>query len=214
MKKFMMAAVALICMTMTSVALVSCGDDDNDSTTPAQKTPNTYEVTVTAILHQCTSEFFNLDVEYTDADGKKNTVTVKAGDQSEEMSEEAKKVYQESMGFVADLLEKCTQEEKADFDKYIVKNFKITVPEGKSCSFAGTIKARKDFTISSEYVNIITPMVFATCKYVSGDNPNKGISGAKGNTKASAYFGVETAHIDEAIENLDGRSAGKATINL
>ncbi len=31
MKKFLMAAVALICMTMTSVVLTSCGSDDDDS---------------------------------------------------------------------------------------------------------------------------------------------------------------------------------------
>ncbi|MCR5364574.1 MAG: hypothetical protein K6E67_00330 [Prevotella sp.] len=31
MKKFLMAAVALICMTMTSVVFTSCGSDDDDN---------------------------------------------------------------------------------------------------------------------------------------------------------------------------------------
>jgi len=214
MKKFMNWMLAAILICGASMVVTSCGDDDDDNSKGSETIPNTYEVTVTAVLHQCTAEFFNLDLEYTDADGKKNTVTVKAGDQSEAMSEESKKVYQNALGFVAELLEQYTPEQKADFDKYIVKNIKITVPEGKSCSFAGTTKVRKDYTVTSEYANIISPMVFSTCKHVSGNTPDRAAAGAKGNTKAKAYMGVETAHIEELIEILDGADAGKGEINM
>ena len=40
MKKFMMAAVALICMTMMSVSLTACGGDDDSSKPKEQIHPN------------------------------------------------------------------------------------------------------------------------------------------------------------------------------
>ena len=207
-----MFAAILICGA--SVVVTSCGDDDDDNK-GSQTTPNTYEVTITAILQECTAKLFDLNVEYTDADGKKNTVVVKGGDQTEVISAEAKNLYDEQKNFcIGVALQQYTEEEKAEFEKYIVKNIKITVPEGKSCSFAGTVKAKNDYTVTSPYANFITPLVFSTCKYVSGSSPDRAHSGYSGSMTIKAYMGVDTSHLDEVFEILDGSSAGKATLTM
>ena len=214
MKKFMNWMLAAILICGASMVVTSCGDDDDDNSKGSERTPNTYEVTVTAILHKCTAEFFNLDVEYTDADGKKSTVTVKAGDQSETLSQEASTIYHKQSDLVAATVDDGNGVNKAEFEKYIVKNIKITVPEGKKISFAGTARARKDYTLTSQYANIITPVVFSTCKLVSGNSPDMAMSGYSGVKKISAYMGVETSHLEEMFSTLDGLNAGKAEISM
>jgi len=82
MKKFMMAAVALICMTMTSVALSSCGDDkDDDSTTPSQSS-GTYNVYASAVLDKNLAEYGYMEVTYT-CKGKTETFQLMKGDTSD-----------------------------------------------------------------------------------------------------------------------------------
>ena len=65
MKKFMMAAVALICMTMTSVALSSCGDDDDDKGNDGSQF-STAVLDFTLITSDETLAVFDVTAEYYD----------------------------------------------------------------------------------------------------------------------------------------------------
>ena len=65
MKKFMMAAVALICMTMTSVALSSCGDDDDDKGNDGSQF-STAVLDFTLIPSDETLAVFDVTAEYYD----------------------------------------------------------------------------------------------------------------------------------------------------
>ena len=62
-----MAAVALICMTMTSVVFTSCGSDDNDEPKKAEFTKAAVTYTVTS--DAATLGLFKVNVYGTDADG-------------------------------------------------------------------------------------------------------------------------------------------------
>lgn len=207
-----MLCAILVCGA--SMVMTSCGDDDDNDNKGSETTPNTYEVVVGAILPKCTAEYFDLQVDYTDANGKKNTLVVSAGDQTETLNAEMKAIYDEQKDFCISLIPKISAEQKAKFDQYIVKNIKIAVPAGKSCSFAGTIKARKDYKISSPEIDIITPVVVSTCRRVSGNSPDNSNSGYSMRQTITAYLAVDTSYMDELMENLEGRDVGKASINL
>ena len=69
MKKILMAAVALICMTMTSAALLSCGDDDDDKGNDGSEF-STAVFDFTFIISDETLAVFDVTAEYYDANGK------------------------------------------------------------------------------------------------------------------------------------------------
>ena len=69
MKKYLMAAVALICMTMTSAALLSCGDDDDDKGNDGSQF-STAVFDFTLITSDETLAVFDVIAEYYDANGK------------------------------------------------------------------------------------------------------------------------------------------------
>lgn len=64
-----MAAVALICMTMTSAALLSCGDDDDDKGNDGSEF-STAVFDFTFIISDETLAVFDVTAEYYDANGK------------------------------------------------------------------------------------------------------------------------------------------------
>ena len=203
MKKFMMAAVALICMTMTSVAFISCGDDD-DSQTAYEPTPNTYEVTLSAVLPESAAAFFTLDLEYAGGDGQTTKATVKAGDKSDAMSDNFKSIYNKSKESVITQLNWADKMEKRVlFDQLIVKNFSFSVPAGKSFSYKATMKARTDYTQpSTDTVDIVMPFVYMGSKRISGDSQDNSFFTER--LKLLAYGAVETESLAEFLKMFDG----------
>ena len=204
MKKFMMAAVALICMTMTSVALLSCGGDDDDDNKGSELTPNTYEVTLSAVLPESAAGFFTLDLDYIGADGNTNKVTVKAGDQSDAMSEQMKKLYDTQKEFaIAQMGWDNKPEKRALFDQLIVKNVTFVVPAGKSFSYKATIKARTNYTQpSGEAFDVVRPFAYMGSKRISGNSQDSSVFTESMNLKA--YGSVETESLADFLELLDG----------
>lgn len=204
-----MLAVILFCGT--SVVLSSCGDDDDDNKGNVT-TPNTYEVNISVVLPECAAEFFTLNVEYTDANGKTNTTTIKAGDQTETMSDELKTAYNNSKEWNVGMLNWDAQR-AAIFDKVIVKNFKLSVPAGKSFSYCVTMKGRTEYTTpAGEVFDFIMPFVHKICKRISGTSADN--SFVSGKLEVNAIGKVETAEIAEFIKTLDGTTVDKASITM
>ena len=74
MKKFMMAAVALICMIMSTTVLTSCGSDDNKTeTTQPTKKPVYALINYAVELTDDMFKYGDFTVEYYDSDGMVQT---------------------------------------------------------------------------------------------------------------------------------------------
>ena len=197
MQKFFNWMLAAILICGTSVVTTSCGDDKDKIPEP-ELTPNTYEVTLSAVLPESAAEFFNLEVEYTDADGKKSTVTVRAGDQSDSMIEMMKPVFNEEKDFQIGLL-KLTDEESKVFDKLIIKNIKFNVPAGKSFSYKATTKVRSDYAQpTGDSFSFLSPFVYLSSKRISGESTDYSVFTEQ--LKLSVLIEMESAHLDELIE--------------
>lgn len=200
MKKFFNWMLAAILVCGTSVVTTSCGDNDEETQEP-ELTPNTYEVTLSAVLPESAAEFFNLEVEYTDADGKKSTVTMKTGDQSDSMTETMKPVFNEEKDFQIGLL-KLTDEESKVFDKLIIKNIKFNVPAGKNFSYKATTKVRSDYAQpAGDSFIFLSPFVYLSSKRISGESTDYSVFTEQ--IKLTILGGVETDHLDEFIEAYD-----------
>lgn len=212
MKKIMNWMLAAILICGSSAVMSSCGDDEEEK--DKQLTPNTYEVTLSAVLPESAAEFFTLDVEYAVADGNTNKVTVKAGDNSDQMSEQLKKIYdgeKESVGILVGWDGK--PEKMALFDQLIVKNVSFAVPAGKSFSYKATMNVRPNYTVpSSDSIDIIKPFVYYASKRISGDSEDKSVS-ANG-LKLKAYGAVETEHLGEYLDMFDGEVVASDTITI
>ena len=68
-----MAAAALICMTMTSVALISCGGDDDNDNVPSTPKSDNYTTSVMVFSYSVSDDALavvDFVVEYYDANGK------------------------------------------------------------------------------------------------------------------------------------------------
>jgi hypothetical protein len=202
MKKYLMAAVALICMTMISSVLTSCGSDDDGNNGGSQLTPNTYEVTISAVLPLSSAEFYTLDVNYTDANGSAHSFTMKAGDQSESMSTEMTTMYKQEKAAKLSQYAEWSNERKVIFDQLIVKNIKLVVPSGKSFSYKATMRVRTDYTKpSGETFDMFLPFVYVDGKRISGNSPTipfmEGIS-------TRVVPAIETEEIVDALKIYDG----------
>jgi len=73
MKKMMMAAVALICMTMMSVSLTSCGSDDDKSDPVVDNKPVAGVMNCSLTVGDDMFDKFNLSIKYYDENGKVQT---------------------------------------------------------------------------------------------------------------------------------------------
>ena len=210
MKKMMNWMFAAILLCGLSLVITSCGsDDDDDSIKDPQTTPNTYEVNITAVLPQIAAQIFSLEVEYTDAEGKTHTATVKAGDQTEPMATEAKVRFDNAKEFAIGF-QNMNEEQKKVFDNLIVKNFKMTVPSGKSYSFKSTMKAVSPLPrFETETFDYLAPIVFSTAKIISGNTP----SGSTFREKLgmSVKLSIESAEIEAFSQLYDGSSAGEGS---
>ena len=212
MKKIMNWMLAAILICGSSAVMSSCGDDEEEK--GKQLTPNTYEVTLSAVLPESAAEFFTLDLEYAVAGGNTNKVTVKAGDNSDQMSEQLKKIYdgeKESVGILVGWDSK--PEKMALFDQLIVKNVSFAVPAGKSFSYKATMNVRPNYTVpSTDTFDVIKPFVYYASKRISGDSEDKSVS-ANG-LKLRAYGAVETENLDEYIDMFDGEVIASDTITI
>ena len=212
MRKFMNWMFAAILICGSSVVMSSCGDDEEEK--GKQLTPNTYEVTLSAVLPQSAAEFFTLDLEYAVADGNTNKVTVKAGDNSDQMSEQMKKIYDGEKESVGILIGWDSKPEKmALFDQLIVKNVSFAVPAGKSFSYKATMNVRPNYTVpSSDSIDIINPFVYYASKRISGNSEDKSVS--VNGLKLSAHGAVETENLDEYIDMFDGEVVASGTVTI
>lgn len=170
-KMFMVLAATFIC---GACLFTSCGKDekeDEPTPEPAQEEPtqevnyNVYEVTLTALINDCSAPYLMINLEYTGADGIKHTEAVKATDATDGIIPEALIYYH---NLTDQYIENAEDEEL--FTHYKVKNFKLTVPAGKSFSFKGICAAVPNYTAPTEEFSMIRPMVLATARRVAGDS--------------------------------------------
>jgi hypothetical protein len=206
MRKVVNWMLAAILVCGSCVVMSSCGDDEkSDNNDGKQLTANTYEVTLSAVLPESAAAFFTLDLEYTGADGNVSKATVKAGDQSDAMSDKMKKLYDERKAFVLTLGGWADNKEKwALFDQLIVKNFTFVVPAGKSFSYKATTRVRTDFTQpSGETFPFIEPFVYLGSKRISGNSQDNSIFTER--LGLSAQDAVETENLAAFIEMYDGK---------
>ena len=202
MQKFFNWMLAAILICGTSVVTTSCGDDKDEILEP-KLTPNTYEVTLSAVLPESAAAFFTLDLEYTDAEGKKATVTVKAGDQTDPMIEAMKPQYNKEKEFLISTMNLNSEDAKV-FDKLIIKNIKFNVPAGKSFSYKGTVKARNDYAQpAGETFAFMVPFVYLSSKRISGNETDYSVFTEE--IKVSVTAGVESDHVSDFIRIYDGK---------
>lgn len=198
MQKYFNWMLAAILICGTSVVTTSCGDDKDEIPEP-ELAHNTYEVTLSAVLPESAAAFFTLDLEYTDAEGKKATVTVKAGDQTDPMIEAMKSQYDKEKKYL-----NLNSEEAKVLDKLIIKNIKFNVPAGKSFSYKGTIKARNDYAQpAGETFDIMAPFVYLSSKRISGNETDYSVFTEQ--IKISVAAGVESDHVSDLIRLYDGK---------
>jgi hypothetical protein len=201
-KNWVLAAI-LICGA--SVVFSSCSKDDDDK--DDKLTPNTYEVYFSAVLPECAAGFYTLNVEYTDGNGNTSTATVKAGDQSDAMPTLMNTLYENSKKFQISLLD--WNDEKAKlFDNLIVKNFKMTVPAGKSFSYKVTMKGRSDYVKpSADEFYFVMPFTYSYSTRISGNSPD--YSYVKESLSLEGMGPFESSQAGEFIAMFDGKVIGE-----
>ena len=93
-KMFVVLAATLIC---SACFLTSCKKDKKNDDTPTPVNNNVYEVNLTAIVHECSTPYLMINLEYTDADGVNHTEVVKGTDQTETILPKALEYYQHAL---------------------------------------------------------------------------------------------------------------------
>jgi len=203
-----MLAAILLCGTMTTV-FTACGDDDDDDNNTPSITANTYEVTLSALLPRCSAPYMQVQLKYTDADGKSETVYVKEGDQSQNIGDLAMTIYKNLTS---------TYRSNPDYvqilDDCIVRNFTLRVPAGKSFSYEGTIVIRNDFTAPEGSVTVIQPCVISTAKRISGTSDDRSELATNGNLSVLASFGIDADHFESTMNRWDGRDIGSGNVTM
>ncbi len=199
-----MLAAILFCGAMTTV-FTACGDDDDDDNGngSSSTTSNVYEVTLAALLPTCSAPYLQLQVQYTDAEGKSETIIVKEGDQSQNLAMDAMDIYRNlTSGY------RTKPEYVKYLDDLIVRNIKLRVPAGKSFSFEGTVKTRTDYTAPTEKVYLVRPCVISTAKLVSGTSKDRSELAENGSLSVIASMGIEAERFEELISRWNGREVG------
>ena len=208
MKKIFNWMLAAILICGASVVTTSCGNDDEENQEP-KLTPNTYEVTLSAVLPESAAPFCNLKLEYVDANGKEGSITVKAGDESEEMNDKLKAVYEDRKDFIINMLN-LTDEKTKIFDDLIIKNVKFNVPSGKSFSYKGIVNIKDNYEIpETETFDILTPFVFLSSKRISGNTDDFSVFTEELNL--SLMQSMETEKIEEILEDYNGNVVAEGT---
>ena len=207
MKKYIKWLFAAIFICGASIVMSSCSKDDDDNK-GNETIPNTYEVDIFAVLPECTAGLFTLNIEYTDANGKNSTATVKAGDKSDELNAELKSQYKKSKDFLVNLME-FNDEKAQTFDKLIVKNIKLTVPAGKSFSYTVTMNGRTDYvTPSGDEFCLVKPFVCVYAKRITGGPALKGEMSLRG------WGPIATADVAELISTSDDTEIANEVVTM
>jgi hypothetical protein len=210
MKKMLMVlAATFIC---GACLFTSCSKDDEKNDEPTPVANNVYEVTVVALIPQCSAPYMKLNVEYTNAEGTKQNATFQSGDATETLSAEAEVAYKSiylpfCTGNNADLKESlCSQ--------YIAKTYKMTVPSGKSFSYKGTVGVRSGYTVPTEKFNLAQPVVFSYAKRTSGSGQDNSASALSATTTYKFSIGVHVDAAEKIINGYDGFIAGEANVTM
>ena len=161
-KMFMVLAATVIC---GACLFTSCKKDDGNEPAPAPSSNNVYEVNLTAIVHDCSAPWLMINLEYTDAEGVQHNETIKSSDATDAILPEALIYYNEETAPY-----RPGAEEEELYTHYKVKNFKMTVPAGKSFSFTSTCAAVPNCTAPTEEFSMLHPMVLVTARRVAGDS--------------------------------------------
>ena len=201
MKNWMLAAILFFC---SASVFTSCGKDDNNDENTQKADNNIYEVNLTALVNDCSAPYLMINLEYTDANGTKYTETIKGSDATDNILPEALAYYNDETK-----LFRQTDKEEQLFSHFKVKNFKMTVPTGKSFSFKGTIAAIPNSTAPTEEFNIIRPLVLVTAKRVSGDSEDISQYVKNSSAPIKYYFRLDPVGYDEIMEANVGKSCGE-----
>lgn len=206
-----MLAAILLCGSL-SMVFTACGGDDNGSPSGGGSEsiiPNTYEVTLCAVLPRSAAPYLNLQVEYTDANGKKGTAEITKDTASENFTAEGKKTYQ---GVTKDV--RAMPEIAPLLDDVIVRNFKFTVPSGKTFTYMAKLAVRNDFAAPTEKVTMPLPTMFACAKRISGNSED--FSDVASNSSAHMSFsqGVAVNKFAQYLEKLNGREVANCTMTI
>ena len=196
-----MLAAILLCGTMTTL-FTACSSDDDDN--GGSSSANTYEVTLSALLPRCSAPYMQLQLKYTYADGKSETVYVKEGDESQTISEDAMNSYKNATSAYRGNPAYVTI-----LDDIIVRNIKLRVPAGKSFSYQGTIVARTDYTAPESDVNVVQPCVISKGKRISGNGDDRSELASNGSLSVIASFGIDAESFASIMDRWNGRDAGK-----
>ena len=201
-----MLAAILLCGTMTT----SCSkDDDNKIDDTPSTTANTYEVTIAALLPRSAAPYLQVKVDYTDAEGKSETVIVKEGDQSQTLGEIAKARYVDVTSEY-----RLKPEYIQILDDLIVRNITFKVPAGKSFEFKGTIVTRTDYTTPTDDVTIVQPCVISSAKRISGNSKDRSELATNGNLSVIANFGIDAEKFASMISRWNGRDIGSGSVTM
>ena len=202
-----MLAAILLCGTMTTV-FTACGDDDDDNG-GGSSTANTYEVTLSAVLPSCSAPYMYVELKYTDADGKTQTVTVKEGDQSQTISDDAMTIYKNATSAY-----RGNPAYVAILDDFTVRTFTMRVPAGKSFSYEGKIVKRDDYAAPEGSVTVVQPCVISTAKLVSGNSKDRSELANNGSLSVVASFGIDADHFAEIMSRWNGRDCGVGGVTM
>ena len=202
-----MLAAILLCGTMTTV-FTACGSDDDDNGS-SSATANTYEVTLSALLPRCSAPYMKLQLKYTDADGKSQTVTVQKSDQSQTLGEAATIIYKNlTSGY------RGNPDYVKILDDLIVRNFTMRVPAGKTFSYEGTIEARTDYTAPESKVSVVQPCVISTAKRISGNSDDRSELATNGKLSILCSFGIDADQFATILSRWNGRDIGSGTVTM
>lgn len=203
---------AILLCGIVMCGFTSCSKDDkNDDLAPVSNN-NVYEVTVIALIPECSTPYMKLNVEYTNAEGTKQNATFQSGDATETLSAEVESVYKSiyrpfCKGDNADLKESLCS-------SYIAKTYKMRVPAGKSFSYKGTISVRSGYTVPTEKFNLAQPLVFSYAKRISGDSQDNSVSALSAVSNYKFSIGVKVDAAERIINGYDGYPAGEVNVTI
>ena len=208
-RMFMVLAATVIC---GACLFTSCKKEETNEPTPTPTSNNVYEVTVVALIPECATPYFKLNVEYTNAEGTKQTTTFQSGDETEALTADVKAVYESlyrpfCTGNNADLKDSLCSH-------YIAKTYKMTVPAGKSFSYKGTVGVHSSYTVPTEKINLAQPVVFSCAKRISGDSQDYSASALSSRTTYKFSIGVHVDGAEHIINGYEGFPAGEASVTM
>lgn len=203
-KMFMVFAAALICC---ACLFTSCSKDDKNDEPASVTNNNVYEVNLSAIVPDCSAPYLMINLEYTDADGVKYTETARGSEATDNILPEALAYYNNETR----ALRQLGEQEELLYSHFKVKNFKMTVPAGKSFSFKGTCAAVPNSTAPTEDFNLIRPLVLVTAKRVSGNSEDVSKYVKNSSVPVKHFIRIEPEGFNEVMAVYVGAGCGEGS---